>query len=343
MSNHRECIIERINKDLNIVRFDNESDSCYKSRIIYSSLSLWIRMVTCSVIEHELSNIKHGKSRRYISNKVEAFFENIIELYPEMREWFDLENMNPVNVIINKLLECGEVVSVGFKTDLKVPISSRCRVSDDLEIYRGLKLEKYEFVTGLTPLYVFSGEDSIEEDVFQFYGVKDKPATKVLYDYMKIAKWNKVEETSYQIFDMHCKDVLSKCWKDDYNLLESEITLYKNAFFDFGFIKKKGNKIYISQISEYFIEKREVRRFMYALKKNNKNQAKAVYKKNNNGEIFELKLFSALPQCEESILFLLGWPKNNITDKYNFYFCKSIWPFIKRIIENLDIILEERR
>ena len=44
---------------------------------------------------------------------------------------------------------------------------------------------------------------------------------------------------------------------------------------------------------------------------------------------------------EESILFLFGWPINNISDNFNFIFNLSIWNLIKKILENLHILLIE--
>jgi len=345
MVNQRQKVIDKINRDLNIKKCDSESNESYELRIIYSSLAIWIRMAAYSIVDDELIDDNIGKSKKSIVNKVNIYFKNMIELFPELRMWFypKDELTNPISAIVNRLVECGELVKVGFKTNLSLPKFEQCYVANNKYVYKGINFDGYDFVSGLIPFYYSSGEETTKKSIFSFYGTHDKKSSELLSCYLKNAKWKNIQQCSYQIFDKHCTGILSKCWKDEYQLSESDITIYKNDFYDFGFIKKKSDKIFISQINEYLIKKNEVRRFMYAIKYNQNNPAIASYKINYSCETVELNLFSALPYREESLLFLFGWPKYNIMDKYNFYFNKSIWPFIEQIIENLGIVLEEKR
>lgn len=341
-------IIKRIATDLRIRRAPGEKQECFFSRIVYSALSMWIRYSTLDedIFDHSAGKI--GMSKRYILNKCQTFIDNMIELYPSIESWFypEKENVNPTEIVRNRLHQCGELVDVGFFTDIALPYYEECSINEKVSVVRGIRSEAISKMTGLAQIKYVEKEDHNSVHLFDFYGVRDKSAISRLDEYLQLAKWNKRTAINGQIFNKYGMKPFSNSWESNCILKDHDISIYRNPMHqqgnrDYCFIKKVNNCIYISQISDYLIDQYEVRRFMYGLKGKVNNPVRAKYKRHDDKKIVELNLFNGLPTREESVLFLLGWPMNNINDKYNLLFNNEVWEFIRKMLCNLNIKLEE--
>lgn len=336
-------IIKRIATDLHMRKYDRESHNSYVARVIYSALSMWIRFATLdeNIFVDPLKQI--GASKIYILNSCKPFFENMINLYPIAKKWFYPEGFgnDPIAITRDRLYSGGELVDVGFSMDLALPKYEECNIDDENMVIRGISDEGLQKVTGLAQIRRFSRDTNSKcKNIFEFYGLKEKRAYEFLQNYVKHVKWGRTGG-SYKIFNKYSSHSFYNCWEKDYDLVEDDISLYRKDFFDFGFIIKQDNSIYISEIEKYLIEEKEIRRFMYALKYAAGNPVTANYRRDNESGLVELNLYNALPQKEEDILMLLGWPVKGINDKYNLLFHESVWSFIELVLKNLNMVLKE--
>lgn len=343
MTKNHDVLIRIVN-ELKIQRHDKESRGQYISRIVYSALSMWIRVSTLDEDILEQSLGKTGVSKIHITNACKPFLDNMIELYPEIYEWFYPEDSeeNPIVIVRDRLYQGGELVNIGFNTDLALPPYQECIVNKEVAIIRGIDCHSFKPVTGLTQLTGVEEKTIIDNDkILEFYSFKNQSAEEKLKEYIKNCKWSKNEGISVQIFNKYSNDCFSSCWNSEYKLKNNDISLYRNDFFDFGLIKKLNDSIYTSQIEKYLIEQFEVRRFMYGLKKSVENSVVVGYKHYNEEKLVEINLYNGLPEKEQRILLLLGWPIKHINDKLNLLFHRSVWKFVEAILRNLNITLQE--
>jgi hypothetical protein len=342
--NKEHYILERIIKDLQIRRYPEEEKKQYISRVIYSGLSFWIRFSTLDEDILKQSSKIAGVSKVHILNRCKAFIDNMLELYPETVPWFYPEGSkeNPIVTVRDRIYNGGELIDVGFDSDLALPSYKECIVNKKISLIRGLIADGFQIITGLSQFKVVNEKSIVDMgEIFQFYGLKKESAKKLLKTYIKDGVWCKREDANFQVFNKYSSNSFSNCWESDYNLKDEDISLYRIGIMDFGFVKKSNQCIYTSEIKKCLIDKYEVRRFMYGLKSESNNSVAATYRKYDKENLVELKLYNALPEKEENILMLLGWPIKNINDKFNLLFNSSIWPFIETILINLDIILQE--
>jgi hypothetical protein len=342
MSKHD--ILNQIINDLNIRNYEGEGRNQYISRVVYSALSMWIRVSTLDgdIFQQPLDKI--GVSKIHILNRCQPFLDNMIELYPEIHRWFypKEDKKNPIVIIRDRLCNGGDLVDVGFNTDLALPSYQECVVNNRVGIIRGYNVGYIQKVAGLAQLKVLDEENTVDiEKALEFYDLKDQTAEEILWNYIKNIKWNKREGISDLVFNKYCENTFSNSWDSEYKLKVNDISLYKYGINDFGFVKKTNGSIYTSQINQYLIERFEVRRFMYGLKCEVKNSIVAKYKKYEEAGLVELNLYNGLPGREQNILLLLGWPLQNVSDKYNLLFDASVWLFVKKVLKNLNVTLQE--
>ena len=338
-------IIERMSKDLNISKYIEENPIMYRSRVIYSALSAWVKI---STLDHDILDNKEesiGQSRKYLCNSAKIFLDNMFNIFPEVYSWFyplDLK-CSPESLVINRLRDSGEIVRSGFNTNLALPNYEECAINNKAKVIRGMKSNMIQMHIGLTQLRLLSNDYNMDkqETLFDFYGLENKTALSIWHKYINNTEWRKRQNISCHIFDKYSKVNFYRSWKDEYQLKECEISIYKENLSDFGVIKKMNGEIYTSQFSSELVDDYEIRRFMYALKCEAKNNVIADYKYLDNKNLVELNLKSALPIHENNIFLALGWPKNSIQDSQNLIFSVYIWDFIKLILENLNITIRE--
>ncbi len=342
--NSKDEILYEISSDLKMLRYEGEDLVLYKSRVIYSALSNWIKISTLDIdiLNDVQTNI--GQSRKYISNKASTFLNNIIEIFPEASIWFYPDDIKekPEKIIIDRLKKSGGIIKSGFNSYFALPSYEECIVDNEIKVIRGIENRNIQMYTGLTQLKLSEVSFEVDKDeLFDFYGLDNQTAKEMWKIYVNNAEWNKRSDIDCQIFNKFSKINFYNSWNDDYKLSEGEISIYKENYSDFGIIKKLNNEIYTNKFSQAIVDKFEIRRFMYALRHEANNQVTAYYKFLNNKKLVELNLKCALPNHETDILLALGWPKNSIIDTKNLIFNVHVWRFVKLILENLNIIMRE--
>lgn len=336
-------ILDLIAKDLKIKRYNEEKIENYRARVIYSAIGIWIRTVTLDEDAFYDNYSKPGVSKIHIKNRVTPFLENMLEIYPEVLKWFEYTNEKGViEIVRDRLYKAGELVDVGYETDLSLPIYEECKLNDEYKIIRGMSIDRFNKIIGLGQIDI---NDKNENDIFEFLGLFNKNSEDILEEYLNNAIWNESQGKDYEYFNKYSKKTLSKCWEKEYCLKNGDITLYrifsKEYSNEYGFVKRENNKLYFSYITDYLISEHEIRRFMYALKKESDTSILAYFKHYDESELTWVKLYNMLPAKEYNILMLIGWPKYSIEDDFNFIIDRSCWNFVEKMLSNLGIILKE--
>ncbi len=330
-------IFSRISSDLNIKKLSIETEEQFYSRLVYSSLSFWIKTSAYSIFGENIS-------KKSILVATSPFLKTILEIYPNIYNWFYYDEsrvFNPIVELRNRLYNSGELANVDFDSNLVLSNFQKIEC-ETLEIYRGNIEIINNYISGLVS---YKGIGTLSEidiaKLFDFYFINHDKAHNILKKKLENLNWTKENKKDSEIFNPYLKEPLSKGFSKDYKLQNGEISLYKENFSDYGFIKNTNGEYYISHLSNFEIREKEIRRFQYALKNTVNNSQIAKYNLLVEDRVVILNLYSALPKKEENIMFLFGWPINNISDSFNFIFNLSVWNLIKKMLENLDILLIE--
>lgn len=179
------------------------------------------------------------------------------------------------------------------------------------------------------------------QNTWSFYGLDNKEAKTFLRESCNRVKWQKATTNEWEVFDKSSKNSFSRSWGRELKLKPNEVTVYRKGKRDYGFIKNINNQIYYSPISQYLIDQYEVYRLMYGIKAECGNFAMGKFNVYLDDEMVLLHLYNKLPKMEENILMLLGWPVDSIYDEYKLIFPLSVWIFILKVLENLNIDLQE--
>lgn len=341
----RKDVLNKINSDLNIIRYNGEDKNQFTSRIIYSALSMWVRFSTLD--QDILAPSAEGVSKKHVISRCEPFLDTMLKLFPESYFWFypqGRDRENPIKVVRDRLYQSGQLVDVGFRTHVGLPEADECMIDSGVAIRKGVHRKSFNHMSGLAQLIVRSEAtaEGEKEAIHNFFDLTAQSAQKVLKEYLKHVQWQKIQDFTGELFDKHSEKPFSSCWSKGLTLENNDITLYRRDYNDYGFIKRKGNSMYTNTISQFFIEQFEVRRFMYGLKKEANTKVKVDLKRYPNAQQFELHLHNDLPNKEKSILLLIGWPKNHLNDHLQLLFHESVWKLVKLILDNLHIELEGR-
>ena len=341
MNNIKNILIKKISDDINVYSYNKENNTEYIARLLYSAISIHLRVC---ILNKEVLDKKVFKSKKYLLFKGEELLETFLLVFPEVREWFYNENNkeSPIVTIRDRLERSGDIVSVGFNMDLGIPKSNFVAISSNSKLMRGISNINVFDVAGL--LFIDRNKEEYNnidfKEINKFFNYDMERLENVYFTYLNKPMNEIKENNQLKVFDKYGKKSLSNSWIDVINLKDDDITIYKYNDFDYGFIKKKNSRLFLSSISKYDIERLEVRRYMLNLKSECGNPSIAYVNKVGKGYV-QLKLTNKLPTIEESILLGLGWPKNNINDVTNFVFRREVWDYIKLILTNLKIRMVE--
>ncbi len=341
-------LLNKIANDLEITKYEKENEKNYRSRAIYSALSIWIKVSTLDI---DIMDEKIGVSKKHIISRCSLFLEQMIELFPEINEWFYYgdkeEKKNPIAIIRERLYNAGELVSCGFTTDMALPKYQKLILKNKGYLERGFNGDTTGLYSGLYDIrkidLTFEKRDI--ENIFEFYFIDKMTALDFIYKELKEREWSKIDKISFELFNKYSEKSFYNCWEREFKIKDGEVTLFRNSFIngnsEYGLIKNIDNELYISHINNHLVENNEVRRYMYGLKRSVGNKIKGYIEFIENSNLFKLKLRNALPKKEESILLLFGWPEKDISDTMNLIFNREVIVLIKEIMEKMNVEIVE--
>ena len=119
-------------EDLAITRYCNENQDSYVCRVLYSAAACWIKTIAL-----DSSNIDNcadlGVSKNYISRKCRDIFNELLNIFPIFRSFIKTDERNDwIQIIYQRLLSHGDLVNVGFDTNVALSIPSTVRLTEDV-------------------------------------------------------------------------------------------------------------------------------------------------------------------------------------------------------------------
>lgn len=332
-----ETIIDNMSRDLGLFPFQNESNLFYKSRVVYSGLASQIKAISLDKsIEGKMNNVI-GVSRRYVKERSCVFLDTMCKIYPEISDWFYVENdrESPANLVRKRLLQHGELINVGFDTNIILSRPYTKQIYSDLEVVYGEILGQNIKYSGIAT----TRENNIQIPIPQMIGIKEW-----LEKFIKEARWSKeiLNLDGVEYFNPSTKTKNNyKAWGGSIpyainKLILARISLNKN---DYEYYLIKPEEKLLHKIDPFLKKQGYHKKIMYALRYMTKNMVCANVEIYNSHII--LKLNATLPEKESILLSIYAWPIKNISDKLSWTMTYNIWEFIKPYIENLGIKIKE--
>ncbi|PKM52142.1 MAG: hypothetical protein CVV02_03915 [Firmicutes bacterium HGW-Firmicutes-7] len=338
----KDKLIKSMSKDLNIVRFLNETECEFNQRLIYSAGAAWAKTL---VYGHSYVEIQEEKGYpnadiMYIESHLAKVLEMYLKCFEINLDWMDSDNpeqfaRNLAGHLIAQVLYSYCLAKINSRRITKVPV--RYVDFGDKYLIRGsVDFNRNVFTVGASQWIAGEYVAPIIEDFASI-----RVLGKDYYDVMiREFEWKGNElQSHYQIFMIGSKGQYSKCWKhieikdipQGISLLKLEDE-YNGGFF---LVDKKKNEYKIADLDPWYVEKKEVYRIMYAL--NYFNDTKAEYKVKDMQEYYIIRCSSALPEYESRILMACSWPYAMYNNNHLRIVPQSLWSIVLEKISNLGV------
>ena len=164
-------MIGKIALDLGIYRFAEESLQQYYSRVVYSAMACWMKAIALDRPVGYQEKEPFGVSRRHIYERSRTILITMIKMFPEIREWFDLsaDNDDSVNLIRTRLINHGDLLNIGFETNLALSSVYSNQVTSTIETVYGKTIDDGLLYSGVSSIRRKEAKDYI----FEIENVKD--------------------------------------------------------------------------------------------------------------------------------------------------------------------------
>lgn len=329
-------VIDKMASDLGIYRFASENMINYKCRVIYSAMSSWIKAIA---MDHPICNKEnefYGISKRHIYERGNAVLESLIKMNPEISFWFNVEKNeeNPVVIIRNRLLNHGDLLNVGFDTDMTLSIP-----------YKEHFISCYDTVYGevLGKNIIYSGIAALSKSNIESQNDIHESPEEWLNNFLEAIWWSSMpsEMKDMMYFNpTHKSRNNYSAWDNslpDGSIILCRIMVNKNGYE--YYLLKPENKL-IHKLDPFLQAQGYHIRIMYALKKLQNNSVTATIKKYDDH--IKLQLYTHLPIKQQMLLDSYAWPDNRINDRLCWTMYDYIWNYIKPYFEMIGIqIMEE--
>lgn len=325
--------------DLNIHQFACESKSHFISRLLYSAMACWIKTAALDRPISFHADLNQGISRRHILERCDNVLTEMLRRFPASEPWFktELGNEGTVPLLRSRLIRHGDLLNVGFQTNLTLAPEVVIPLNPDLECGKGYLLNPSFFYSGIAMLRIRKVESHSE-------GSDRADSCKWLRNYIKSAWWKSVDHIEgVEYFNPFLKVKSNyRCWQDVPPAPVEDIVFARytvNVLPTEYLLIMLGENKKLHRIDSFLRKTGEYRRFQFALRRiagNDLNAAAKIYH-----DHIHLKLNFYLPEWENRLLESFSWPCNSVSDKLEWDMVPSIWPYIKIHLEKLGIAIRE--
>lgn len=307
-------LLQAMAEDMNIVRFQNESDESFVYRLCYSALGQW-----CLNIAKNVTGISIGTTKNNQTMVLNDLLARYTELFPYISDRFiDTSNrQRNVSVFMRRVYEeTGYLITdennhnrlAGFGRSIKI---------GNQALFFGLPSHAYS-VSGLGVLsspseYLITVNDFLIRDCLS---CEEYFQTKFdLIDFYD----RDINVQELDFFNPLSKNVPSLSWNKN---LETDCSVArKTEIGPFYRVMRTAEGIQFAdepveaQLDNFISH--EYRRLYFALKAHYGNPVKVTISKVDS-EYSRIRVGGHLPYREYHLLLLLAWPENKVFDKVNF-------------------------
>lgn len=327
-------------EDLGVSKYLNESEIQYAARTLYSALACWIKAVALEQPITSIDQVNIGVSRRHITDKCTRILEEMLKRNPELKTWFHMisKEDNPIALIRRRLIHTGDLLNVGFDTNVTLSDKKIVCLSDNVKWLKGEILIADAQYSGISVLNYTANRIDCAETIID-------DSVTWFSEYLKRAWWkcDVLPDDGIQYFDAYKKAQNNYlCWQAVFPKLIDGVVLARRSVNKYGyeyFFIKQQEGILIHRIDPFLQKIGEHRRFMIVLRclaHNNIPANVTMYQVH-----IHVKLHAHLPQTEKYLLESYAWPFNRIDDELEWDMPEYVWQYISRYFRKLGLALRE--
>ena len=319
--------------DMNIPRFQNESDKSFVYRLCYSALGQWCLTIAKNVNGESLGTTKHNQT--IVLNDLLARY---MELFPAISERFiDVGNQqSSLSVFIRRIYEETGYLLTNDNNHNRLANFGRSIMMGNQALFFGLPREPYTVnglgVFSIPSEYVVTAKEFLIRDCLsyeEYFQAQFDPID--FYD-------RDIDVQELEFFNPLSNNVPSQSWIKNQETDCSIARKTETGPFYRVMRTLEGTQFaddHIEMSSDSFVS-HEYRRLYYAMKAHYKNPIKATILKLDR-EYSKIRLGGHLPNREYYFLMLLAWPEHTAFDKVNFIIRNSLLREVYIVLENIGI------
>ncbi|MCI8951537.1 MAG: hypothetical protein HFG49_16180 [Lachnospiraceae bacterium] len=327
--------------DLGIYRYENESETQYCNRVLYSAMASWIKASALDRLVTSVQTDNTGVSRRHILDKCTSILSEMLKRFPESKRWFETESVeeNPIAILLSRLIRHGDLLHVGFETNLILAGSSQMPLLDSLECRKGAVLIPEMYYSGVAMLQKTQRNKLYKPEV-----VTD--VVTWFEDYVRSAWWKEAGiDGNIQYFNAYKRARNNySCWQLERPEPVNDLWLVRrNISRDWSeyFLLREEDCLYTHQIDPFLQKIGEHRRFMIVMRHMAENEVPVQIYHYTDHILVKLRIH--LPQKESSLLETYAWPHNTFKDKLEWDMDEDVWRYIKPHLYGLRLELTDER
>lgn len=336
-------LLRKMAEDMKIFPYKNEHYFDYESRLIYSAMASWIKAVCMdqSVLAQAVqSDNAEGVSKKHVLNKCRPILSELLCRFPNSKTWFEIHDKkydDAVDFLRSGLMSCGELINVGFNTNLVLSKREQCQLTPTLARCKGTVLHPSCFYSGIAVLATTPPEEGF---------VPEKPlsAKQWFLEYIKNAWWKPetVMEDAVNYFNPYYNSKSNAySWQDTPPKPVNGTILMRRSVnkYDREYVLYRPLDKTIHRIDPTFKEYREYRRIIMGMRAIADNPVPLL------ATCFEdhvtVSLNVHLPRKEFLLLKTYAWPQSGITDKLKWNMSASVWEYLKHYFAALEMSVTE--
>lgn len=331
-------ILTAMASDMKINKYTNESDFQFCNRILYSAIACWIKTVAADKVLGSADDF--GVSRHHILNRCSSVLNEFLLRHPASYSWFlpEADEDNPVSLIRSRLIRHGDLLNVGFNTNLILAKEKIVPTCESFATYKGLLISSQTSYSGISvigpPLPVDASRPEIQDSVSWFN------------EYVRSAWWEKCSNPDENIQYYNAGKPARNNYSGWQSVMPAPINGFiltrktiNNAGYEYCLLKEQSGIQYMHRLDSFMQETGEYRKMMFALRCLADN--KVPCQVNIQSDHVLLKIWVHLPQNEFTLLESYAWPHNSVSDVLEWDMQVSIWSFIRPCFEALGFVIME--
>lgn len=329
-------LLKTMSVDMNIPRFNNETDDSFAYRLCYSALGQW-----CLHIGHNMSGKNVGTSKHNQTNVLNELLAKYIELFPNISERFiNLSNQQSnISVFIRKTYEETGYLLTDQNNHNKLANYGRSIKLGNQILFFGLP----QIVYAVNGLGVFSAPTTYEVTLKDFL-IRDNLSCEeyfqACFDPINFYERD-IDIQELEFFNPLVNSVPSQSW---YKNLETDCSVArKTDTGPFFRVMRMPEGILFSEepieIQSDSFTSYEYRRLYFAMKKHYKNPSKVLVSQLDN-EYSKIRIGGYLPNREYYFILLLSWPEHSAFDKVNYILKNNLMDEALLMLINIGFQIE---
>ena len=347
-------IVRKISSDLNINKYNNESNEEYGNRLIYTALAAWARTLVLGKSYADLDDEAryanadyHNVDIMHIQVRLTQIAYGFLMSTLHSKDWFINSRIKDqcsdlASNIVENLIFCYELSKLNDARRLTNSPIRYANFKNNQLILGGEQWKR----SGKKVISVGLGRwiqtAKSLENYKEIFNLPDYTSNEYYNILLNSALWKESNlGGQYKIFKVGTNLFYNKA-RYDFNIskLPQGIFLLKNIEVDGGYIlvKKDKNELYTARLDKWYCDENETYRIMYAL--DNNNETPAVFKVKTYDDYVVLHCHSRLPNSEMRILLMSSWPKRSYNDVFYRIIPKFLWSEIKDMLTSLGIKIE---